>query len=169
MMSAFPAMLSQHFSLESLEHSQKALDLGIDNTPPDSTAGNALRLAESLETCRAFLCSHYGKDVPMVPTSGFRCLELNHAVGGAGIKPGQTLSAHCDFRACDFHPLGVNLVDAFEALRRSGLPFDQLILEMDSRGDLWIHWGIAPEGVTPRQEVLRGLKTPTGSTYTRLP
>jgi len=164
-------VLSPHFSLSELTRSETATRLGIPNDPPEGLAANAVRLCELAEEARDILCRAAGREVRMVVSSGYRSPELNAnpAVGGAGAKPGEKLSAHCDFRAMDFHPEGTNLATAFDVLRRSALPFDKLIFEIDSRGAAWLHLQVEREGERPARLVLRGMKGPDGSSYRRLP
>lgn len=116
-----------------------ALRRGLDNTPNAGEIRNLQALAETmLEPIRAML------GVPLHINSGYRSPSVNAAVGGKGN------SAHLDGRAADFVPIGMYLRDAFEKIKASDLPFDQLILEYGS----WIHVAIARQGVDPRRQVL---------------
>lgn len=127
---------TSHFSLAELSHSDVALRRGYDNTPNDREAANLQRLIEQLlEPARALL------GVPMHINSGFRCPAVNAAVGGA------QNSAHMDGRACDFVPVGMDLVAAFTALAHSDLPYDQIIIECNA----WIHVAVAKVGADPRR------------------
>jgi hypothetical protein len=69
--------LTQNFTLQELTRSAKAQSLGIDNALPPQLLGNVQSLAEMLERVRDALG---GK--PLIVTSGYRCRELNKAVGG---------------------------------------------------------------------------------------
>ena len=69
---------------------------------------------------------HFKK--PITISSGFRCPELNKAIGGAA------KSQHCKFEAADFVVDGVNLLSIFDYITRSDLRFGQVILEPS-----WIH------------------------------
>jgi zinc D-Ala-D-Ala carboxypeptidase len=69
--------LSPHFDLNEFTDSEVAAALGIDNEPSPAELENLSRLAAVLEVARRVL-GH-----PIVVTSGFRCRELNAAVGGA--------------------------------------------------------------------------------------
>lgn len=86
------------------------------------------------ELCRMVLEPirlRYGK--PVIVHSGFRCYELNKAVGGT------PASQHMLGQAADFHVEGVTLEEAFNWLwKESGIPFGQLIDER-SGGDRWLH------------------------------
>ena len=80
-----------------------------------------------LEPVRAY----YGK--PVIVHSGFRCFELNAAIGGSAN------SQHMLGQAADFHVDGVSIDDVFAWLwLKSGIPFGQLIDERRD-GDRWIH------------------------------
>ena len=167
----WPAYLSpeKHFATADLIRSATAEARGIDNRPPDDLLGNATRLVALCEQARAILGKAAGREVRMVESSGFRCLTLNKAVGGSGSHPGEKVSAHCFFRALDFHTDGWNLVESFHALKDSDLPFDKLIYEIDHNGAAWLHLQVGREGATPAGIVLRGVKTPNGSSYVELP
>src|SRR5882672_9303456 len=105
--------LSPHFTLTELTNSEIALRKGIDNSPSEAIVANLTRVcAEMLEPIRNVL------GVPLHINSGYRCREVNTAVGGA------VNSAHIDGRAADFVPVGIGLRDAFDKIRASGLQFD---------------------------------------------
>lgn len=133
--------MSEHFSLYELTFSETALRFGIDNEPNEQEKANLERLAtEVLEPSRSLL------GVPFHVNSGYRSLEVNRRVGGSQ----RPLSAHVYGRAADVVPIGVPLRRAFDEIRASNIPFDQLIIECDA----WLHISIAPEGEPPRREVL---------------
>lgn len=140
--------LSEHFTLEELSRSQTAVRLGISNVPNRDQVEALTRLSlDLLEPARALL------EVPLLISSGFRCPQLNVAVGG------QPSSAHLDGRAADFTPGGEDLEAAFEILSESALPFDQLILESGA-GSAWIHIASARTGQEPRRQALHLTKRP---------
>ena len=68
--------LTKHFTLEEFTKSDKAIELGINNTPNDEEMENIKFVAEQLELIR----NTYKQ--PINITSGYRCEELNNAVGG---------------------------------------------------------------------------------------
>ena len=164
-MIVWPEKLAEHFATKDFLYSRTAEKYGIKNIPPDALLGNALRLGTLAEEARRVLSVAAGHEVYMHESSGFRCLELNRKVGGAGKKAGEKLSAHCDFRALDFTVSGMDLKTAFDVLRASNLDFDQLIYEIDSKGAAWLHIQVRKEGGKARRNVLRGVKAPSGSTY----
>jgi len=69
--------LSKNFALAELTHSDTAIARGIDNTLPPYLMRNAKALAERLQLIRDAL------GVPIGISSGYRCPELNKAVGGS--------------------------------------------------------------------------------------
>lgn len=131
--------LSTHFTLEELVFSQTALRLGIDNTPGSAEHACLIRLCWTLlEPIRTLL------GVPVHVDSGYRSPALNAKVGGA------LNSAHVEGRAADLVPIGMNLQTAFDLIRHTSLPFDEVITECDA----WIHVSIASANATPRREAL---------------
>lgn len=136
--------ISEHFSLTELTFSSTAARLMIPNDPPDEAIEELERLcAVILEPTRALL------DVPMHTDSGYRCPAVNAAVGGAAD------SAHLFGRAADEIPIGMDLRAAFDKIRGSAIPFDQLIIE----AGIWLHLATAPFGQAPRREALIGIRT----------
>lgn len=130
--------LSVHFSLEELTASEYAARHGIDNTPPAAVVENLRKTATGMEKVRGILDA-----LPIHVNSGYRCADLNRAIGGV------PTSAHCDGWAVDFvcPRFGSTYLVAC-AIRdaRPPLRFDQLILEYG-----WVHISFAP---TMRGELL---------------
>ena len=118
----------KHFTLEELCRSDTASRRGIDNRPAPGVRTNlALLVAHVLDPLR----EAYGK--PIRVTSGYRCPQLNDAVGG------NPTSDHQAGRAADIvgTPATRDENRRLLALVQSlGLPFDQLIDEQDGR---WVH------------------------------
>jgi putative chitinase len=136
--------LSPHFSLAELTRT----DTGYENECPIALAGNLCRLAETLEGIRELL------DCPLHINSGYRSYFVNRAVNG--VKN----SAHLNARAADFVPVGMPIAEAFERIRKSGVVFDQLILEPS-----WIHVGISCRMEKPRHECLTAHQGTEGMVY----
>ena len=121
--------LSPHFTLAELTASNKAKQLGIDNTPPPELLPRLIRLAEMLERIRTTL------GVPIIITSGYRCRALNMAVGGV------TSSDHAQGNAADIVAPGYGTpydVAKLLAPLVSTLGIGQLILE-GVKGKQWVH------------------------------
>ncbi len=137
--------LTDHFSLREFEASDKAAELGIDNSVPPNLIPKLQWGCENiLEPIREMA----GSPLEIGPRhSGYRCPALNKAVGGAE-KNGVAVSQHCRAEAADFTPEGMDHRALFDMISRSDLPFDQLILEPS-----WIHvsWVCTGE---PRKQCL---------------
>lgn len=140
----------KYFTFREFEDSEKARELGIDNRMPEIAEAHVVELVDILLDP---LREAWGG--PLTVTSGYRCPELNRAVGGSAT------SAHLAGWAADLAPAagdprGVQgLVDfAIEWLTATGLPFDQLIDER-SGGSRWLHIGIRNlKGAQRRQMLL---------------
>ena len=145
-----PTQLSEHFTLEELIYSATAEKNGIDNSASPEIVANLKHTCEvALEPARVI----WG--VPVRINSGYRCEKLND------IEHGVHNSEHLFGHAADCVPEGLNLLDAFRAIRASDIVFDQLIIEENA----WIHIGLAADGVTPRRECLVAQGTPGHWTY----
>lgn len=134
--------LTDHFTLEELIQSNTAKARGLDNIPSDEQAAYLLKLAVTvLEPARALL------GTPMKINSGFRSPALNAAVGGVG------KSQHMLGQAADFVTPEMDLNLAYDAIKNSDIPFDQLIYETKGLGSNWIHISCAGED-PPRRQIL---------------
>lgn len=134
----------KYFTISELCRSQMAVAFKISNVLPDDLFPRAMLTLAGLERVRAFL-GH-----PMPITSGYRCPELNAAVGGARD------SQHLQAEAVDFTCPGygdIRSVASALARARYILGIDQLILEPN-----WIHMSFT---IDPRGQVL----TKQGSKY----
>ena len=140
--------LSDHFTLEELTASDTAARRGIDNTPDAGQVEKLRYLAAGLEMVRELVG-------PLHVNSGYRCPELNAAVGS---KPS---SQHLKCEAADVTCLnGTTPVAMCEAVANSDIPFDQIILEFNS----WMHISFVSDR-EPRGSVLTINKS---GTYTGL-
>jgi len=120
--------LSPHFSLEEFTRSQTATRQNIDNTPDDEQLNNLKRVAYTLEIVRLLL------DRPIIISSGFRCLELNKAIGSSD------KSWHTKGLAVDFHVNGM-IPGVVISQIRDVVGYDQLIDEFEG----WVHLGLSLE------------------------
>jgi hypothetical protein len=135
--------LSRNFTLAEFVRSTTADKLKLDNTAPPDVLKNLFVLAQFLESVRKEL-----GNVPMLISSGYRCPLLNKAVGGASD------SSHIKGLACDFTaPQCGTPLEICQTLAKSPLPFDQLIYEQ-SGSAIWVHIGLAADGMAPRRQVL---------------
>ena len=117
----------KYFTFDELIHSDTADRLGIDNTPTSEAVSNINDLVTNvLDKLR----DGWGR--PIIVTSGYRCKELNAAVGGT------SNSQHLKGHAADI------VSDDFESFRRfvrrwcKDNEFDQCVFE-HSGGREWIH------------------------------
>lgn len=111
--------LSKSFMLSEFLYSDKALELDIDNEIAEGDHLENLRLlcVELLQPLRNAL------GVGLYISSGYRCPELNEAVGGVATSQHTTGQAADVYCRRQFTPL--DIARMVVALR---LPFDQLIL-----------------------------------------
>ena len=140
----------KHFTFREFERSEKAAELNIDNRIPELAEAHIVELVDILLDP---LREAWGG--PLIVTSGYRCPELNRAVGGSAT------SAHTAGWAADLvpdsdDPRGVQGLVNFTAewLTATGLPFDQMIDER-SGGSRWLHIGIRNLKGRQRREMLR--------------
>ena len=108
--------ITKNFRWEEFERSNKAAELGIDNTIPDNTVAENVRalVFNVLQPLRD-ACGH-----PLRVNSGYRSKALNKAIKGAAN------SQHTRGEAADIHE--DNPFTLAWLVLHIGLPFDQLIL-----------------------------------------
>lgn len=143
--------ITEHFTYDELISSQKAEQLGIDNSHPSpEILSAATHTATCMEIVRDILA------VPIDVDSWIRCLALNRALGS------KDTSQHIKGQAVDFvapafgTPVQIaqKLVENADILR-----YDQLIME-----HTWVHISFSSPDDQPRGEVLSLLAT-GGYTY----
>jgi zinc D-Ala-D-Ala carboxypeptidase len=122
--------LSDHFTLSELTKSSTAERMGIANEPGSTEVESLIMVCDKvLEPVR----NHYG--IAFAPNSGFRCLDLNQAIGSSDN------SQHVAGEAVDFEVVGVpNKEMALWIM--DNCDFDQLILEFYKEGvpdSGWVH------------------------------
>lgn len=140
--------LSEHFTLDELIWSDTAARLRIDNAPDPIATSHLVAFADGLENVRSILGGR-----PIRINSGYRCEQLNRAIGGA------RNSAHLIGYAADFtcREFGAPL-QIVRALQQGSIDFDQVIQEGS-----WVHVSFAPMS---RRQVLTAHFGPGGTTYT---
>lgn len=118
-------MLSQHFTLQEFEQSDKAKELGIKNAIELQEIKDAIK--SLVDSVLQPLRDAWGK--PLAINSGYRCKELNAAVGGV------PTSQHVKGEAADVCPFGRNghgdikvVTELARLAVKLDLPFDQMIL-----------------------------------------
>lgn len=122
--------MTVHFTLAEFSRSDRARELGIDNTPPDSVLDALKNTMEGMERVRSVLCQS------IIVLSGYRSKDVNKLVGGSS-QSQHILGEACDFICPKFgSPSAV--AKALEA-NKDLILFDQLILEHG-----WIHVSFGP-------------------------
>lgn len=123
--------LSKNFSLGEFVKSQTALRKGIDNWPTDQDITDKLQVLcdNVLQPVR----DHYGLSVNI--NSGYRCLELNRALGS------KDTSQHVKGEAADIE---IGTLDNYDLACwiRDNCDFDQILLEFYYTGHPhsgWVH------------------------------
>lgn len=133
-----------YFTVEELIASDTAVKYNIDNTPGEEEYNNLEVLICALDSLR----EHYGKAI--IVTSGYRCPALNKKVGGVAT------SAHVFGYAADLVPKNGDFdafVKAVESWVYNEKPrFDQVIIERNSKGSQWVHFGLYNKEGDQRQE-----------------
>lgn len=102
------------------------------NIPNDEQLANLTRLICVLDKIRD------GWGSPIRVNSGFRSPEVNKAVGGV------SNSAHLTGNAADLYPINGDFEGFKEYMIKfvKNISFDQCIIERNSRGSIWIHFGL---------------------------
>lgn len=134
----------KYFTIAELTRSSAADKLGIKNTPNREEESNLHRL---ISVVLDPLREAYGK--PIRVNSGFRCREVNAAVGGSGT------SDHMRGNAADITSLEKNTQrkreenqKIFSLVISLGIPYKQLI---DEYGFQWVH--ISYDPASPKHEI----------------
>lgn len=125
----------KYFSIEELSRSATAAAKGIDNRPTPEVAKALMELVDNvLDPLR----QAWGG--PIKVTSGYRCPQLNKAVGGA--PRSQHVTGHTADITAGTRGANSRL---FQLVKTLHLPFDQLIWEMGTpAGPDWIHISYDP-------------------------
>ena len=126
--------LTENFTLEELIQSATAEAKGIKNVPNSAELSNLKAVAKLLQSIR----NKYGK--PIKVSSGFRCKQLNKAVGGSAT------SQHLSGEAADIKATGKGCTNAalFKCIKgmiESGeIRVGQLIWEYGTQTNpQWVH------------------------------
>lgn len=132
--------MGKYFTINELTKSSTAQRLHINNSPTQEVKDN---LNELIDNVLDPLRELYGK--PIIVNSGYRCIKLNKAVGGA------KNSQHLVGQASDIRTVQntkESNKELFDLIKNSKLPFDQLINEYDYN---WVHVSYSPRN---RRQVL---------------
>ena len=137
------ARLSEHFTLaEMCKTSAKTQD---GNIPSHVHIENLKRLCGWLEMLRSEWNKRYGEgDDPRVINSGYRSEAVNKAVGGV------PSSNHLTGCAVDIYVQGMEqllryAVILLDIADESKETFDELLIEKNARGAIWLHFAVRPQ------------------------
>lgn len=133
----------KYFTIEELTRSTTATARGIDNTPTPEIKANLERLVQKvLDPLR----EKYGK--PITVNSGYRCPELNKAVGGS------KTSDHMNGFSVDITASIKKENAILFQIIKDNFDFDQLIWEKgNSEYPDWVHVSYNPNRL--RKQVLK--------------
>lgn len=140
--------LSRNFTLEELCASSTAKQKGINNEPGRQEIACLTAVVQNvLQPLREW----WGN--PITIGSGYRCPELNKAVGGV------SNSQHMKGQAVDLCINGDKDKGRkwFDYIKNH-LPFDQVIWEHNSKGSYWVHVSFDPFGCNRKQVINELLK-----------
>lgn len=140
-------MSALEFRLEDYTRSETAARRGIENRPLPYQVANLRLLHEHIIAPLQDLVQPF----QVVITSGFRCWELNAAIGS-----GRT-SQHLQGEAADLVVPGLELRKVYNVIS-TALPFDQLIYEFGS----WIHVSYRPDRQRHDRRIARRVERPDG-------
>ena len=145
--------LTKNFTLEEMTRSDIAIKYGIKNIPNKAEIENLKIVCEGLEIIRR------AAGLPIIVTSGFRCLELNKnkEVGGS------ETSQHLDGQAADINIPGMAVEELFQLIkmlvRQGNINVDQCIQEKNR----WVHCSFRYKN--NRNEFLRAVKSKGKTMY----
>ena len=140
--------ISKNFTLEELRDSATAKKLGIINAPGvDEVCSLCALVHHVLQPLRDAMGE------PIKIGSGYRCPQLNRAVGGVGN------SQHVKGEAADLCIDGDKVKGKkwFDWIK-AHCDFDQLILEHNAKGSYWVHVSYRPDGKNRKQVIGNLLK-----------
>ena len=144
--------LTAHFTVDELCRSQWALRHGVSNEAGPLEQARLEQLCiRILEPLRSHLTR------PINVSSGYRCPEVNAAIGGAQD------SQHLLGEAADFTVQDFSNIEVCDTIVKLALPFDQLIWEFGEWG--WVHVSHGPRN---RRQILQAARSGGGVVYSDL-
>ena len=155
--------LSEHFKLGELcKTSHKTAD---GNIPSHVVIENLKRLCPWLEELRysynTLYCLKPGEDYnesknvePIIINSGYRSPAVNKLAGGSNT------SNHLTGSAVDIRTYGMEQAMRYAVILMnyaddSNLDFDEILIEKNSKGSIWLHFAVRPHGNRRKIEFLK--------------
>jgi zinc D-Ala-D-Ala carboxypeptidase len=122
--------MTAHFTMAEFSRSDRARELGLDNTPPESVHAAIMNTMEGMERVRECL------GFAVIVLSGYRSKEVNKAVGGSS-QSQHILGEACDF-ICPKFGFPSEVAKELEK-HKDFIKYDQLIYEKS-----WVHISFGP-------------------------
>ena len=138
------AQLSEHFKLG--EFTKSGSHPEVYNIPSHEAIANLKRLCGWLEELRKRYNAKYGVgEEPIRINSGYRSPQLNRAIHG------NANSNHMTGCACDIRVIGMEqalryAVILMDYADESKQEFDELLIEKNRYGAIWLHFAVRPSG-----------------------
>ena len=128
------AKLSEHFTLGEMTTSTHK---EVYNIPSHEAIANLKRLCGWLEVLRKRAAE------PIIINSGYRSPQLNRKIGGAANSNHLTGCA-CDIRVAGMEQAIRYAVILLDYSRESNQDFDELLIEKNRFGAIWVHFAVRP-------------------------
>ena len=136
------AKLTEHFTLAEMTKTS----VNLKNVPNEAQIENLKRVCRWLEQLRSRYNERYGDgDDPIVINSGYRSPAVNKAVGGAPTSNHLTGCA-ADIRVSGMEQALRYAVILLDISDESGEDFDELLIERNARGAIWLHFAVRESG-----------------------
>ena len=140
------AKLSPHFTLGEMTKSSSHPE--VYNIPSHEAIANMKRLCGWLEVLRERAASpgpSKGRGEPIIINSGYRSPQLNKRIGGVPTSNHLTGCA-VDIRVCGMEQLIRYAVILMDYADESKQEFDELLIERNRYGAIWLHFAVRPSG-----------------------
>ena len=138
------AKLSEHFTLG--EFTKSGNHPEVYNIPSHEAIANLKRLCGWLEELRKRYNAKYGVgEKPIRINSGYRSPQLNRKIGGVATSNHLTGCA-VDIRVAGMEQLLRYAVILLDYADESKQEFDELLVEKNRHGAIWLHFAVRPSG-----------------------
>ena len=131
------AKLSEHFTLGEFTRSSSHPE--VDNIPSHEAIANLTNLCKWLEVLRL------RAGTPIRINSGYRSPQLNKAIHGVAGSNHMTGCA-ADIRVENMEQLIRYAAILLDYAKESKQEFDELLIERNSHGAIWLHFAVRPSG-----------------------